>query len=210
MACTNARTVVAVEVYSRYQTLAQTGVNLEAQYDKARAKLQSLRQELMTAPPGQRKAVQLAIAETQSNIGLIEVQRDTLRSILQFLGGAAEPGGLSSHIEALERSVALAVTNDNQTGANSSNAARAVTAAASARASGPIGIWGIVRELAELSSKLQVVGNNIRETDELTQMTKKIKAPLVNQLRELVRESEAMLAQTNSQDPGKLSRDFLG
>jgi small-conductance mechanosensitive channel len=191
---------------SRYQTLAQTAVNLEAQYDKTRAKLESLRQKLTTASPGQRKAVQLAIAETQSNIGLIDVQRNTLRSILQFLGGTDDPGGLSSHIEALERSVPVAVTNDSQAGANSSKTAGEVTAGASARGSGPMGIWGIVRELAALSSKLQAIGNNIRETDELTQTMKKMQDPLVNQLRELVRESETTLAQTNSHDPTLLAR----
>jgi small-conductance mechanosensitive channel len=191
---------------SRYQTLAQTAVNLDAQQDKARAKLEALRQKLTTAPPGERKAVQLAIAGTQSNIGLIEVQRDTLRSILQFLGGTAEPGGLSSQIEALERSVPIALTNQSYAGATPSNAAGVVTAGASARGSGPIGIWGIVRELAALSSKLQAIGNNIRETDELTQMMKKMQSPLVNQLRELARESETVLAETNSQDPTLLAR----
>ncbi|HWY53771.1 MAG TPA: hypothetical protein VNZ03_04870 [Terriglobales bacterium] len=191
---------------SRYQTLAQTAVNLDAQQDKARAKLESLRQKLTTAPPSQRKAVQLAIAETQSNIGLIEVQRDTLHRILQFLGGTAEPGGLSSQIEALERSVPIAVTNVIQAGTNSSSVAGAATSVTSARGSGPIGIWGIVRELAALSSKLHMIGNNIRETDALTQMMKKMQSPLVNQLSELVRESETMLAQTNSQDPTLLAR----
>jgi small-conductance mechanosensitive channel len=191
---------------SRYQTLSQTAVNLDAQHDKARAKLESLRQQLTTAPPGQRKAVESAVAETQSNIGLIEVQRDTLRSIMQFLGGTPEPGGLSSQIEALQRSVPIAFTNESQPGATSSNAAVAVTAGPSARSSGPIGFWGIMRELAALSSKLQAIGNNIRETDELTQMMKKMQVPLVNQLRELVRESETTLAKTNSQDPTLLAR----
>jgi DNA-binding NarL/FixJ family response regulator len=81
-----------------------------------------------------------------------------------------------------------------------------VTAGASARGSGPLGIWGIIRDLAALSSKLQAIANNIRETDELTQMMKKMQGPLVNQLRELVRESETTLAQTNSQDPTLLAR----
>jgi small-conductance mechanosensitive channel len=191
---------------SRYQTLAQTAANLDAQRDKARAKLESLRQKLTTAPAGQRKAVQLAIAETQSNIGLIEVQRDTLRNILQFLGGTTEPGGLSSQIEALQRSVPIAFTNESQAGMNSSKAAGVATAGASARGSGPIAIWGIVRELAALSSKLEAIGNNIRETDELTEMMKKMQGPLVSQLRELVRESETVLAQTNSQDPTLLTQ----
>jgi small-conductance mechanosensitive channel len=191
---------------SHYQTLAQTAVNLDAQHDKARSKLESLRQKLTTAPLGQRKTLQLAIAKTQSNIGLMQVQRDTLRSILQFLGGTAEPGGLSSQIEALERSVPIAVTNESQAGVNTSNVAGVVTAVASARGLGPIGIWGIVRELAALSSKLQVIGNNIRETDQLTQMMKKMQGPLVNQLKELVRESETTLAQTNSQDAALLAR----
>jgi len=90
---------------TRRQALEQTASKLQDQYNKTRTELDALREKMDSAPPRRRKAVESQIAEVQSELAALQVRQEALRNIMQFIGGAAEPGGLASEIETFERSV---------------------------------------------------------------------------------------------------------
>jgi small-conductance mechanosensitive channel len=194
---------------SRYQSLAQAASKLEDQTNRTRADLEALRQKLPTVKPRQRKAVESAIAETESELALMQARGDALRSMLQFMGGAAAPvaGGLESQLEALERSFPNAVAGGNQRNASpSSNAENSTRVVASARGPAPAGIWGILRELFDISGRIRTIRDSILQTDELADSVKQLQTPLVNQLKEMVRQSETIMKQPDFQDPAALAQ----
>ena len=131
----------------------------------------------------------------------MQVRQEALRNIMQFIGGAAEPGGLASEIETFERSVPQLSLGDNRAASHASNQERAALASAPAQRSEPSGIWGILREIVSLSGKLKAINNNIRQADALEQRLKQIQEPLRNQLKELAARTEAIMNQPDSQDP---------
>ena len=187
---------------SRYQRLAQSASKLSAQADQTRSELDSLRHKLESATPRERKPLESEIAETQSELALLQARADVLRGMLQFMGGAAEPGGLAFQIDTLERSVPTVMTEDPKLSSNR----EASTLVTPARGLEPSGIWEILRGLFSLSRKLDVIKENIRQTDELRQTVKQIQAPLLGQLKALLRQSDSILNQPDSQDPAVLAQ----
>jgi small-conductance mechanosensitive channel len=184
----------------RYQRLTQTQAQLDAQAKQIRSQLDALRQKRETAPARERKALDSAIGEVQSELDLISARREVLNSMLQFLGGASEPGDLASQIETLERSVPGIVTGNQTANAANSTAAASVVSTP-AVAFEPSGIWGILRELFRLSRKIEAINENQRETDALKQAVQQIQAPLVERLKAMVRQSDSFVSQTDVQDP---------
>ena len=190
---------------TRYQRLSQTVAKLDDQSNQTRAELDGLKQKLEKAPARQRKALESAIAEVQSELAMLQARRNVTRSLLQFIGGTAEPGSLSSQIEALERSVPSVLTGDAPTGSTSSTASSSASATAE-RDYQPSGIWGILRELFGLSQKLDAIKENVRQTDALKQALKQIQAPLIAHLKDMVRQTDSIVNQPDSQDPAVLAQ----
>jgi small-conductance mechanosensitive channel len=192
---------------SRYQKLSQTVAKLDDQSSQTRAELDGLRQKLEKAPPRERKALESAIAEVQSELALMQARRNVTRSLLQFIGGTAEPGTLASQIEALERSVPSVLTGDTQASSTpASTTASSTQSAAADRAYQPSGIWGILRELFGLSQKLDAIKENVRQTAELKQALKQVQAPLINRLKDMVRQGDSIVNQPDSHDPAVLAQ----
>ena len=192
---------------ARYQRLSQTEAKLDDQLNQTRAELDAFRQKLEKAPPRQRKTLESSIAETQSELALLQARRNVTHTLLQFIGGAAEPGGLSSQIEALERSVPSVLTGDTQTAPHSASSAASSTAPmAPDRSVQPTGIWGILQELFGLSKKLDAIKENTRQTNDLKQSLKQIQAPLINRLKDMVHQSDSILNQPDSHDPAVLEQ----
>lgn len=183
---------------ARYQRLAQAASKSDDQSNKTRSDLDALRQKLETAKPRERKTLESAIAENQSELALLQARADVLRSMMQFIGGAAEPGDLTFQIEALERSVPSAATADQQSAKSNPESP---TLVASGRGLEPSGIWEILRALFGLSRKLDVISQSIRQTDELKQAVKSLQVPLVDRMKAMLRENDSILKQPNSQDP---------
>jgi small-conductance mechanosensitive channel len=195
----------ATSTDSRYQALAQTALKLEGQIKQSRSELDELRRKLDTVPPRQRKSLESGVAETQSELALLQARRDAVRSLLQFLGGSAEPGGLASQIDALERSVPTALATENSL-AGSSNNGLSAALEASGRQSQPTGIWGILRELFRLSGKLRTIDDSAQQTEDLIGSIQQLQAPLRERLRAMVRQSDAIVKQPDSQDPTVLEQ----
>jgi hypothetical protein len=187
---------------SRYQNLSAIAARLDDESSKTQAELDSFRNKLEKVSPRERQAVESQIAETQSELALLQARRSVVRSMMQFIGGTTVPGGLEPQIEALERSVPI-MNADTKTGANPS---AALAAAGSSRAFEPTGIWSILRELFRLSEKIDTINENIRQTDALKQSAKRLQSPLMNRMKEAVRQSEGIASQPDSRDPVVLAQ----
>ena len=192
---------------SRRQAVLQSAAKLNDQYNKTRAELDGLRQKLETVPPRRRKAMEAQIAEVESELSVLQARQDVVRNMMQFMGGAAEPGGFAAQIDTLERSVPIEATSESQASAGASNRAGATAlAAASAQRGEASGIWGVMREIFGLYGKLQDIDSSIGQTQELADRVKQMQAPLRDQLKELAGRSETIMNQPDSQDPAVLAQ----
>jgi small-conductance mechanosensitive channel len=189
---------------SRYQALAQVVAKIEDQAKSTQTDLDSLRQKLENASARQRKTLESLIAETQSELALLQARRDTLRNIMQFMGGAGGTAGFASQVDALERSVP-GVLSDDGSRLNQGNSGQSATMMPAAH-SEPSGIWGVLREIFGLSHKLGTIDDAIGRTDKLAQTVKALQAPLRDTLKGLLNQSDAILNQPDSKDPAVLAQ----
>jgi len=196
----------AVSAGSRYQALAQSASKLDDQVKQTQADLATLRQRLESASPRQRKTVESTIAETQSELALLEARRDALHGMLRFLGGAGEPGSFASQIDTLESSVALNPAGEAAANAGPSRTAESAALAASAQRLESAGIWGIFRDIFSLTQKLRTIEQATQLTDDLTNNVKQQQAPLRSSLKDMLRQSDAILSRPDSQDPAILAQ----
>jgi small-conductance mechanosensitive channel len=189
---------------TRFQQLSQLKAKLDNQAKQTQGELDALREKRDKAPARARKAIDSAIGETQSELDLLNTRRGVVDSILQFLGGAAEPGELTSQIDTLERSLPGIAGGNSASNVPSNPAAASVVAPAGVFE--PSGIWGILRELFSLSTKLDAINENQRQTDNLKQTVQQIQTPLVDHLKAMVRQSDGIVSQADVPDPAVLAQ----
>lgn len=183
---------------SDYDRLTQAASRLEAESSPMKAEIQSLQQKLSSAPRKQRQVLQSQIALLNSSYQMIQTRLQTLHSILGFAAGTSEAGGLTSHIDALERSFPAT---------NSSNLERSTAAPiAPNQAREPWGIWSALRETLRLSANLRTVGARVRQTDDLIQKTEQLQATVHSQLAEVAKQSDSIISQPNAEDPAIAAR----
>ena len=193
---------------ARYQSLGQLSAKFDAQAKELQGEIDGLRQKLEGATGKQRQLLKNDLAETQSELDLVQVRRDTLKSMVEFVSGASAAGvgasGLRAQIEALARSVPVAsvAQTNGQGNAPADSATATHSAEGSAGAPGsktaPSGIWGLTADLITLSSKIRVLDDSIRTTDELTDTAKKLRAPVIADLKELTKKSDEIANQADS------------
>jgi len=187
----------------RYRNLEQSAAKLDARFKETTAKLESLRRQLPRASARSRGSIVSAIAETESEVALLQVRQKSVHDILQFMGGAAGPRGLASEIDALQRSVPAASPG----GANSAGLPGVPTTVAAPASSGnpaPSGIWEILREFFSLSRRLEVVEDGIRATDDLAKNAKGIQTPLRKRLGDLISQGDTLANQPDSSSADQL------
>jgi small-conductance mechanosensitive channel len=193
---------------SRYQSLLQLSAKLDNQIRESQAELERLRQKLETATGSKRKVLQSTIAETQSELDLANARRDAIRNMAEFVSGASTSGlgaaGLRAQIEALARSVPPEVV---QTSAGAENNSVHQQNAAAYGSSEPAasGIWGLTARLYDLSGKIRTIDQTARMTDELTETSKQLRAPLITQLKDLSKQGDQLANQPDSSDPAALA-----
>ncbi len=198
---------------SRYQALRRMSTTLDQQVKETKAEVEALRQKLITATGRQRQVLQTQIAETQSELDLAEVRRDSLRSMVEFVGGASTAGlgatGLRAKIEALARSVpsALPEPSGSRTTGTSGNApVYSLPAAVSPRPEAT-GIWGLAAGVFDLSRKSRTLTDISKLTDSLAQESKTLRTPLVTKLREMSRRGDSLAKQADSADQTELQAE---
>jgi small-conductance mechanosensitive channel len=191
---------------SRYQALRRMIASLDQQVRSDQTELESLRQKLAADPARQREALQARIDETKSELDLVQVRRDSLRSMADFVGGSSAGGlgatGIREQIEALARSVPGALAKPVTT----QGAPAPVTAPMSPAPVSPMrkselsGVWGLAVDVFALSSRLRTLGDAIQLTDALSQNLKALRAPLVGALRDLSKRGDELAALADASD----------
>jgi small-conductance mechanosensitive channel len=165
-----------------------------------------LQQQLTAVPKSRRPPLESQIAKLKSESASMDARLEAVHGILGFAAGSSDPVGLTSHIEAMERSIpARASNNAGQHGA---------VIATQNRAQGVLGIWNGLRETIRLSSDLRTINGKIRQTDDLTLSVQQLEIPLRNQLTELAQQSDSIVGQASSAAPAvadqeKISLDAL-
>lgn len=188
-----------------YKSLEQTAAKLEQQLKQNGSELDALKQKLDKGPAKQRKAVASQIAETQSEAALLEARRDAVNSLLQFMGGAVEPGGLASEIDALERSVPDIQTQGKPQG-NSPPAGGGPDTTASVPHPESLGIWGSLRAIFSLSHSVSMIDDARRRTDGIIESTEEMQSPLREQMKQMTVRGDSIVNQPDSQDPAVLAQ----
>jgi small-conductance mechanosensitive channel len=191
---------------ARFQSLTQLSAKLEGQAKELEGEIDSLRQKLDTATGKRRQVVKNDLEETQSELQLVEVRRDVIRSMLEFVSGTSASGvgasGLRGQIESLARSVPAvnSVPGNDQNNGNGSHANTPGTgvSVAPSNKSEPSGIWGLTADLFSLSRKMRTIDDTIRATDQLSETAKKLRAPVIADLRELTKKSDDIANQADS------------
>ena len=185
---------------SRYQSLNQLSATLDAQVKQLQGEIQSIRTKLDSAAGNKRAQLQAQLAETQSELDLANARRDAIRSMVEFVTGTSANGlgasGLRAQIESLARSVPLENTSANPA-ANAEQQKSSSTPSSSPAASAvtkapPSGIWGLTGDLFALSGKMRTLDGILAQTDALQKTVKQLRAPLVNQLKQLSQQGDQL------------------
>jgi small-conductance mechanosensitive channel len=188
---------------SRYQALNQILAKLDEKAQQVQQEVDTLRQSLQSASPRQRPQIETTIAENQSELDMIGARRDVIRSMTEFLGGTEDRGSgdLASQIEALASSVPTALTKPTNasTGDSSSQAVPPVAAGTATRLE-PSGIWGLIADVFAMSRKLHTLDEGLQLTDELAKSCKQLESPLINNLKALTKQSDALADQSESNE----------
>jgi small-conductance mechanosensitive channel len=179
-----------------YRNITETAARLETQIAQMRSRLGEEKKTLARLPRSQRKGAESTIAGLQSQLDLLLTQQETVRTILQFIGGTSEPVSLASRIDALERTIP-----QNQAALSGSVNGGEATAANRVRP----GLWGVLSRIFELLRKAQTVKSAIRETNQLSERVKQMQVPLRKQAFDLARQSESTETPQKSQDPAVLA-----
>jgi hypothetical protein len=173
----------------RYPELVHGTQDLATANQRKKAELASLREKLRKARAGQRKTIEAAISDAQSDLKLIQARQETFNNLLQFIqGGAANPESQQAQIDALERTIPSAQPSP-------SGATTASPAQAPVNRGMFFGIWGIVRRLSAASKKLQAINNSIRETNRLSENVEQLFGPLRKEMNDLVKSNESTSVQ---------------
>jgi small-conductance mechanosensitive channel len=192
----------------RSPLMTQTAAKLDNEANQARQELAALRQKLETANGRQRADLQAAIAASQSELDLIDARREVVHSLMEFMAGtnSSESGGLAAQIDALAHSLPPELTRGVGASANgtSANNSSLPVSVSTARKSAASGLWGLVADLFAVSRKVHTLDETIRLTDSLAQSSKQLQTPLVSTLREMAKQSDAMVNQPDPSDKSLL------
>src|SRR5262249_2018567 len=139
-----------------------------------------------------------------------QTRSETIRNILQFIGGKAlsslASGSISAQVDEMERSVPELATNGAKSAVGQSNVSTQSTQPTNtSRREPPSGILGLITDLFSLNRKVRTINQTIALTDALAQSSQKLRAPLVTSLTAATQRGDEVAAQ-DSTDPVVLAR----
>lgn len=195
----------------QYQSLYQLSIKLEKQIHDTQAELQSLREQLATARPSQRRKLESTIAEVQAEVDLAQARRDAIRNMVEFVAGTgannAGASNLRAQVEALARTFPADLTGVSGAENNSANKPQVnLSATAAANKAPPSGIWGLVSQVFDLSGKKRLLNARIRNADALAETAKRRRTPLINQLKNLSKQGDQLAVEADSSDTKELAQ----
>jgi small-conductance mechanosensitive channel len=182
---------------SRYRALKQALSGLEQQVRSNQLELDGLRQKIAGVTGRERESLQARIAETQSELELAQVRRDSLRSMADFVGGTSANGvgatGVREKVETMARSIpgAFLKTAGKQ---------EMIAAASPPRQTEPTGVWALTADIVTVRRKSRTLGEVLKATDALRQESRNLRTPYVTTLRELSKRGDELAAMAESTD----------
>jgi small-conductance mechanosensitive channel len=178
----------------------------EQQVKAKQQEVAGLRAQLDVASGRRRTTLASTVADTQSELDLLQARRDSLRSMIEFVSGrnisGLTVGSLPSKIEDLARAIPAAATESGKATA----APSAPVAVANPRKAEPSGILALLTELFGLRRRSRILEQGMAQTAALANTAKAMRAPLVGALRDLVKRGDALSNQPDSQDAAVLAQ----
>jgi small-conductance mechanosensitive channel len=195
---------------TQYQSLMNMAEKADQQVKDSQLEVESLKQKLARVSGRSAQELRSRIAEVQSELELAQTRRDTLRSMVDFIGGAnaggSSRGTLLAQVQELEKTIpALAARSAEQNGVTGMRAAPAAATTAGAPKQ-PTGILALVTELIGLSRKTSSINDTIRLTDALSQASKNLRTPLVGMLKQATQQGDKIANQPDATDPATLNQ----
>jgi small-conductance mechanosensitive channel len=208
------------------QTLSQLQDKVAAQEASLLAELAADRPLLAKAPAAQKRVLQAKISELQGELGLINARKSLLDSMSAFAGrgdaGGVDASALKAQIDAMavtmssSSTLSRAASGTAAPNAASANAAASSSAAAagplaavtgaSASAAARFGIWALAANVVRLSEKIATIDAIDAQTAALQTTFTQIRTPLIDQLKTLSAQGDALAAQADSADSATLDR----
>ncbi len=168
--------------------LAASAAKSDAEIKAAQDRLKALQDQLATAGGRKRRELTPQIAAAQSELDLAEARGEAVHTILQFESGnfhqeaGLNAGGLTGQIEELEKSIPEAERNARPA-APASTTSPATTAG---------GLAGIFEQLLTLQRNIGTLDDTIEMTNSLAQAVDKMRAPLLDELRDIDQQGDAL------------------
>ncbi len=195
---------------SNYENLSRAAAKADLLVQNTQAEIDSLKQQLQTAPPSKRQHLETQIAETLSELGLFQARQQALHNLLDFAGGASKSGGpmgLRSQIDELARAVPPALSGASISDSVSGTEQRTAKAADTLDKSQPSGLWALTADLFRLSSKRAFLTRDLRATQTLDDHSKQLRAPLVAHLRQLIKTGDQLTQAADTSDQSALVQE---
>lgn len=191
---------------ARYQALGQFLAKLSDDAKQTQGEIDGFKRELETAAGRKRTDLQERLAETQSELDLINARKDAVHTMVDFVSGASASGfgasGLRAQIEALARTVAPEASRTSPETAAASTAAPPATAVHEP----PSGIWGLAADLFSLSGKDHALDLRMKTTDALIANAKQMRAPLITALKDLSKQGDQLATAADTSDAAELAQ----
>jgi len=197
---------------SQYQRLSQALQRVEQQMKDTQSELEATRRKLTAANPAKRRGVQAQVDELESELGLLDARHDALQTMAEFVSSSGNGNklGFRAQIEELARSVPPALSgssNPNQAQAQPTAQTSAPAVTAVPAKAQPGGIWGLASDLIRLSGKIHSIDDQLSATDDLKKSADDLRTPIVNQLRDLIRQGDQLFAAADTSDPSQLAQE---
>jgi small-conductance mechanosensitive channel len=193
----------------QYQRLAQSEQKTDQQLDDTQKELADTRAKLAKSTPAHRTILESQVAELESEVGLLQARRDALASMLDFVASSSSGKsgiGLRAQIEELARSVPAALSHPQGAGQTEATPEPASTSNVQiSKKPPPSGIWGLASDLIQLSGKSRTLQDEVAITNQLSQDIKGFRKPVLDDLRDLIRQGDQLFAAADNATPAQLA-----
>ncbi|MGC1520747.1 MAG: mechanosensitive ion channel domain-containing protein [Steroidobacteraceae bacterium] len=191
------------------QTLDQLQKKLAGQAADVQAELESDRRQLTVARSQHRTELAAKIAELQGEIDLINAKKSLLGTLSTFSDQSRGEGfsadALKAQIDAMAVTMPTATTaspSSPNVASGNSTATTGMGAAAAAR----FGIWQLAANVVRLWEKISTIDDVDRRTVALQDTFARIRAPLIDQLKQLSARGDTLATQADTADSATLNR----
>jgi small-conductance mechanosensitive channel len=194
---------------SQYESLTEISRKLDAQIAQTEQELESNRRRAENATGRKRQDLQSTVAELQSELQLLKTRHDVIQTMVEFVGSTADgmgASGLAAQIEGLSHSVppSLSAPPNSQNRAEDTHPSAAVSVPTRLE---PSGLWGLITSIVSASRKMRALDEDLQQTNSLAQTCKQLQTPLLNQLRQMTQQSEAIAAQADTANRSGLAQE---